>query len=115
MSPAKLLFAAVFLSIAVLAFMPSYKPLPDIVSMSDILNHFAAFFTLYLLHLAAYPAVTWRLRSAFFLGYGILIEAVQAFLPTRQSSASDVAVDAAAILAAVLLHRLFRRFATVYA
>jgi len=109
MTPAKLLFAAVLFSVTVLAFMPTYAPLPDIISFSDILNHSAAFFTLYMLHLLAYPAVTQRMRAGLLLAYGILIEAVQAFLPTRYASASDVAVDAAAILAAVLLHTLFRR------
>ncbi|WP_345973435.1 VanZ family protein [Sulfurimonas diazotrophicus] len=109
MNAAKLLFAVTLLAVTLLAFIPTYEPLPEIVSFSDILNHFAAFFTLYMLHLFAYPAFSWRRRSALLLGYGVLIEAVQAFLPNRYASLSDVAVDAAALTAAMLLHLLVYR------
>ena len=109
MSPAKLLFAVTFSAVTVLAFLPSYEPLPDVFSVSDVINHFLAFVTLYLLHTAAYPSVSRRTRSAVLLGYGVFIEAVQAFLPTRQASVSDIAVDSAAILTALLLHSLFYR------
>ncbi|WP_345986509.1 VanZ family protein [Sulfurimonas sp. HSL-1656] len=112
MTAAKLLFAAALLAISILAFIPSYDPLPKLASFSDILNHFAAFFTLYMLHLFSYPALSWRLRSAVLLAYGLLIEIVQAFLPNRYASLSDLAVDAAAVAAAVLLHRIACRFRT---
>lgn len=106
----KLLFACAIAAITVLAFIPTYAPLPDVLSLSDILNHFAAFSTLYLLHAAAYPHITVKVRSAFLLGYGCLIEAVQYFLPPRQASAWDIAVDAAGILAGLFLYDLYLRF-----
>ncbi|MHC3994229.1 VanZ family protein [Thiomicrolovo sp. ZZH C-3] len=109
MNVAKLLFAVTLLAVSILAFIPTYEPLPTVVSVSDVLNHFAAFFTLYLLHLFAFPLFSWRLRSALLLGYGILIEAVQAFLPNRHASLSDIAVDAAAVAAALCLHLLVYR------
>jgi VanZ family protein len=106
----KLLFFGAVSAITLLAFIPTYAPLPEIVSFSDILNHFAAFFTLYLLHAAAYPRVSAKARCAFLFGYGLFLETVQYFLPARQASAEDIAVDAAGILTALFLHRLYRRF-----
>lgn len=106
----RLLFACAVCAITVLAFLPTYAPLPDVVSVSDLLNHFIAFVTLYLLHTAAYPGLSVKRRSALLLGYGLFIEAVQYFLPARQASAGDVAVDAAGILAGILLHHLYHRF-----
>lgn len=105
-----LLFWSAFAAVAYLAFIPSYEPLPEMLSFSDVLNHFAAFAILYLLHLSAYPAVAVAKRLGFLLAYGVAIEAVQALLPTRSASLSDVLVDGAALLSAALLHRLYRRF-----
>lgn len=105
----KSLFWSVFAIVTLLAFMPSYEPLPEVVSLSDKLNHFAAFATLYLLHCLAYPRVTLRNRGLFLLLYGIGIELVQLFLPTRSASVEDIAVDAAAIVAAMVLNTLVFR------
>lgn len=108
----RLLFWTVFAAVAVLAFIPSYEPLPEAVSISDVLNHSAAFATLYLLHAYAYPAVPPLQRGGFLLFYGIFIEAVQHFLPTREASFGDVAVDAAAIAAVFCLELFYRRLKT---
>lgn len=87
--------------------MPNYDPLPPVVAISDILNHAAAFITLYILHAAGYPSVQTRARFSGLVGYGIAIEAVQYFLPARTASLSDVAVDTTALLFAITLHHLF--------
>ena len=93
--------------ITVLAFMPNYRSLPEIVSLSDLLNHFAAFFTLYLLHRLAYRRVSPLKRATLLMFYGLFLEAVQSFLPTRSATLEDLLVDASAIAAAVLFQRLF--------
>lgn len=111
----RLLFWTVFAAVAVLAFIPSYASLPDAVSISDVLNHSAAFSTLYLLNALAYPAISALQRGGFLLLYGILIEAVQHFLPAREASLGDIAVDAAAITALFCLEHLYRRLKTVAA
>jgi len=113
MSWSKAIFWIAFCAIAALAFMPTYDPLPDFVSLSDVLNHFTAFFTLFLLHAAAYPDMTSSKRLALFLVYGLFIEAVQYFLPTRDASLKDFAVDAAALIAALVFVRLYRRLKPV--
>lgn len=105
----KSLFWTVFAIITLLAFIPSYEPLPEVVSISDKLNHFAAFAALYALHAYAYPAVGIRQRFLLLLAYGIGIEAIQSLLPTRSASVEDIAVDATALLATMALHTLFAR------
>jgi len=104
----KLLFWTVLICVSILAFLPTYEPLPEVVSFSDVLNHFAAFSTLYVLHAVAYPRLSIMIRGVLLLGYGLFIEAVQSFLPNRVASAEDIAVDAAGILAALLLQQLFQ-------
>jgi len=113
MTRTKVLFWTAFFSIAALSFMPSYDPLPDFVSFSDILNHFSAFFILYTLHTFAFANVTTFRRITLFLAYGLFIEMVQSFLPTRDASLTDFAVDTVAITAAVAFQGLYRRLKPV--
>jgi len=108
MVPLRFLFLTVALAVAVLAFIPGYAPLPDAFSYSDILNHFAAFFVLYVLHVWAYPSTTPLQRIGLLIAYGALIEGVQYFLPTRDASLNDLAVDAAALLSAAVSEPLYR-------
>jgi len=106
----KLLFWSILTAVTVLAFLPTYEPLPDVVSYSDKLNHVAAFFTLYLLHTAAFPLLSAARHSLLLIGYGIFIEVVQAFLPTRSSSVEDLVADSIGIFTAILFQYLFLRF-----
>ena len=108
--PIRLLFWTLLITIAALAFMPSYDPLPKIVSASDIFNHFAAFFTLALIYRFAYPQHASKHLFVSLLAFGMLIECVQYFLPTRSASLKDLAVDASAVAAAVLFHYFRYRF-----
>jgi VanZ family protein len=70
-------------------------PGPVIFDLSDKLNHLAAFFTLALLSDFAFrgngfgPAKFLPL-----LGYGLLLEGIQHFLPYRDFSLLDLAADA---------------------
>ncbi|MBN2896419.1 MAG: VanZ family protein [Campylobacterales bacterium] len=91
-----------------MAFLPNYSGLPDAVSLSDTLNHFAAFVTLYLLFERAHHELTCKLRAALLALYAVLIEIVQHFLPTRSAELADVAVDLSAIALSYLALRLIR-------
>jgi VanZ family protein len=84
------------LAIAYLAFAP-IEHVPG--APSDKLNHFFAFSVLAWLADMAYPGR--RLaphRFTLLLGYGLLIELIQGFLPYRELSPLDFAADAAGIL-----------------
>lgn len=105
----KSLFWSVFSMITLLAVIPTYEPLPEIVSLSDKLNHFAAFSTLYILHTLAYSTVSIRNRFTYLLLYGIGIEAVQSLLPARSASFEDIAVDTLALLSTIALHTFLIR------
>ncbi len=102
------LFWLALAGVTVLAVVPTYEPLPEVVSVSDVLNHAAAFLVLYALHALAWPAVRVPVRAGLLLAYGTGIEAVQFFLPARSASFGDIAVDGAALLAAAALHLLVR-------
>ena len=106
----KLLFFSALTAVTILAFIPTYAPLPEVVSFSDILNHFTAFTVLFFLHLRAYPAVPTRRRIFLLIAYGIFIEAVQYFLPARSASTGDIAVDTAAVFFAALVQPLLPYF-----
>jgi len=103
----RLFFYTALVSITILAFIPDYSALPPIVSISDLINHSAAFAVLYLLYSLSY---THTIRRIIFtlIGYGIGIEIVQAFLPTRYSSLEDIAADCGGILMGYLVLKVFR-------
>lgn len=103
----RLLFVGALLSISVLAFLPDYNALPPIVSVSDLLNHAAAFTLLSLLYALAYSHSFQRIALTL-LGYGLLIELVQAFLPTRFASVEDVVADSIGVLAGIAGVKMFR-------
>lgn len=104
------LFYVTLFAVTVLAVMPTYEPLPmnEWIRFSDVLNHFAAFTVLYLLHARGFAWISPLHRSTLLLLYGIGIEIVQSFLPNRSASFADILVDATALLFAMLLHRFYR-------
>lgn len=84
------------LAIAYLAFAP-IEHVPG--APSDKLNHLFAFAVLAWLADMAYPGRRLaRYRLTLLLGYGLLIELIQGFLPYRELSALDLAADGAGIL-----------------
>ncbi len=93
----RLAFFSALAAITTLAFLPDYSALPPVVSYSDLANHAAAFVVLYLLYALSYPHTARRIFMSLFI-YGIFIEAVQAFLPTRFASAEDILADSAGLL-----------------
>ena len=84
------------LAIAYLAFAP---PSQAPGTPFDKLNHIIAFAVLAWLADMAYPGGHLaKYKWAFLLGYGLIIEVVQGFLPERELSLLDFAVDVVGIL-----------------
>ena len=92
------------------AFAPQGVPLP--FRVSDIVLHAFAFTyltaALWIAHYDGEPG--WK-SAAWMLGYGLLIEAVQSFEPTRSAELKDLCVDVVGILLGMGLHRVLLRVA----
>ncbi len=103
----RLLFFSALISISILAVLPDYSALPPVASFNDLLNHAVAFTTLSVLYALAYHhsirRISWSL-----LGYGVLIEIVQAFLPTRFASVEDIVADSVGIALGMLIYAQLR-------
>lgn len=86
-----------------LALTPS--PPEPVLRFSDVVLHAAAFTYLTFALGLAYPGL--RLSSVLWwmLGYGLVLEVVQSFEPTRSAEIKDLLVDGAAILAGLGLLR----------
>ncbi len=81
--------------------------MPEVFRWSDKLNHFMAFVLLACLLMIAYRP-GWLMGWALLFLYGAVIEAVQYFLPWRSAEWGDLAVDAVAAAAGLLLYRLLQ-------
>ncbi|MDD2781125.1 VanZ family protein [Sulfuricurvum sp.] len=101
------LFFSALISISVLAFLPDYNDLPRIVSLSDLLNHAVAFSVLSILYTFAYSHTPKRITLTL-IAYGVLIEVVQAFLPTRYPSFEDIIADSVGIFLGLALRNLIK-------
>lgn len=97
-------FFTALAAISLLAFLPDYSALPPIVSISDLLNHTFAFTVLTLLYYFSYSPSAQRIFSNLLL-YGIFIELVQAFLPTRCASVEDIAADSIGLVIGIALSK----------
>jgi len=106
------LFFIALISISILAILPDYNALPPIVSVSDLLNHAAAFSVLSILYTLAYSHTQKQIAVAL-ISYGVMIEAVQAFLPTRDASIEDIIADSAGILIGLTITKIMR-FSTLF-
>jgi len=105
----KICFIGLVLIISYIAFLPNYDKLPEFTSLSDVLNHFFAFFVLSIfLDLGFLPKV----KQAFLLlfTYGFFIEAVQYFLPNRQFDLMDLGVDMFGVLVYYLARRSLKKY-----
>ncbi|MDD3594836.1 VanZ family protein [Sulfuricurvum sp.] len=102
-------FYTALFSISTLAVLPDYSALPPIVSVSDLINHAAAFFVLYVLYTLSYRHSIQRMTFSL-IAYGIGIEVVQAFLPTRFSSVEDLIADCTGILVGFSVTKLIYPF-----
>ncbi|MBF0329896.1 MAG: VanZ family protein [Nitrospirae bacterium] len=91
---AKALLYTATLAILILSVVPNYKHLPEVFSLSDILNHLGAFVVLSALLDFAYSKLKTSQKIFMLLGYGLFIEIVQYFIPYRKFSVEDLLIDA---------------------
>ena len=87
---AKISFFALLLIISYFAFAPA--PVQLQINHFDKVNHLAAFSSLALVGRFAFTLAPWQL-TLWLLGYGALIEGIQAFIPNRFASGSDLLAD----------------------
>ena len=93
----KFLFVLLIVIISAIAFLPNYDKLPEVVSISGVINHFVAFFVLaFFLDNAYQPTIKKALILLF--AYGFFIEFVQYFLPNRCFELLDLVVDISGVL-----------------
>jgi VanZ family protein len=86
------------------AFSPSGVPLP--FRVSDIVLHLFAFtYLTAALWFAHYPRGPAWTSAAWMLAYGVAIEVVQSFEPTRSAELKDFAVDIAGIALGLAVYR----------
>ena len=83
-------FSLCALSVLVLALMPTNVPIPS--TGWDKSNHLLAFFVVALLGIRAFPGRTMAVLAGL-LAYGILIEVLQSFTPSRSADWCDVVAD----------------------
>jgi VanZ family protein len=104
------LLALLLLVVSWFAFRPAPPELDEIAGL-DKLKHLAAFGTLALVAMLAQPAGrrALALSAGGLLFYGLFIEFVQAFLPTRSAEAADLLADAAGIALGLVLTLALRR------
>jgi len=95
-------FFSLLLIISYIAFLPNYDALPSFTSLSDLFNHFIAFFVLAMfLDFAFSP--TYKNIILSLCIYGLFIECVQYFLPNRVFDLLDIAVDFFGIIMYILI------------
>lgn len=104
----KICFVSLVIIISYIAFLPNYNDLPEFTSVSDVLNHFFAFFVL---SIFLDQGFTPKIGQAFLLLfiYGFFIETVQHFLPNRVFDLMDIAVDMVGVCTYYLGRSVFRR------
>jgi len=88
----------------VLSLWPGGAPLP--VHVWDKLQHVVGYFLLVFWYVGIYPRARDPLIGAAALGFGILIEGLQALTPTRSAELGDVLAEVIGIAVAIGLARL---------
>lgn len=101
------LFFTTLVSVTILAVLPDYNALPQIVSVSDLLNHAAAFSVLSILYTFAYSPTQKQIMITL-ISYGAMIEAIQSFLPTRYASIEDLVADSVGILFGLAISKIIK-------
>jgi len=74
------------------------RTFPVVGTVNDKINHVAAFFVLAFFMDFSFPHRRfWTAKGMSLLGYGLLVEIIQSFLPYRFFSMLDLAADAVGI------------------
>ena len=106
---ARLAFAALIVVVSWLAWSPA--PPPQATSGWDKLDHFAAFGSLSSMAALGWGWARWRAVAAALVAYGVLIEWVQSFIPSRTAELDDLLADGVGIALGLLALRcLLLRF-----
>ena len=105
---AKIIFITFAVVIAYIAFLPNYKELPDLVSISGVINHFVAFLVL-AFFLDRGFSVSAKMAFILLFIYGFFIEAVQYFLPNRCFELLDLVVDMSGVLVFYSFNKYLKR------
>lgn len=109
---ARILLSLDLLAISALAFMPG--PEVPVTTHWDKGDHTLAFFSLSLLARFAWPQQPFLRIALALVGYGMFIEIVQAFLPTRDAEVLDILADSTGIVVYVVSAWLFSKLNTVF-
>lgn len=104
-------FAVALVGVLVLALKPGTAT-PELFPEADKVRHLAAFIVLWLIGARARVMPAWALALGL-LGFGLGIELLQSFTPTRQASFADLLADAVGIGLGWLLHRREQALARV--
>ena len=102
-----------FLSLAAILYLATTDqsyPIPS--SANDKINHLIAFAELTIVTRLAWPRLGFYWYVPALLGFGFVLEAVQATLPYRDFSLADVLADALGIAVGMLLWPGIRRIGT---
>lgn len=75
----------------------------------DKLNHFAAFFVLYVLLTFAFANISIFYRFVISLAFGFFIEVIQYFLPNREFSLFDILADIVGICLGIIFIRILNK------
>jgi len=103
----KVIFLFLVSIISYIAFLPNYDTLPELTSLSDILNHFIAFYVLALfLDFGFSPKNRYILLILCI--YGLFIECIQCFLPNRSFDVLDLVVDLCGVIMYLMTSRVLR-------
>jgi VanZ family protein len=95
--------------IVILFLATTSQSIPVAENLNDKANHLLAFGALALLGDFAFPASKFGLKKfLWLLGYGVLIELIQYFLPYREASLLDVMADAAGLAIYWWCNRILR-------
>ncbi|MCE2573787.1 VanZ family protein [Motilimonas eburnea] len=100
---AKVTFSLLIIVISYLAFAPA--PVQIQINHFDKVNHLAAFASLALVGRFAFTLAPWQL-TLWLLGYGALIEGIQAFIPNRFASGFDLLADLIGIGLGLLVYTI---------
>ena len=104
--------AALAITLIVIMFLATTRQsIPVVEDINDKANHLLAFGALAWLGDFAFPASKFGLKKfLWLLGYGVLIEFIQYFLPYREASLFDVLSDAAGLAVYWMFYRFLRFF-----
>lgn len=101
--------ALVVMLVIILFLATTRQSIPVAEDINDKANHLLAFGALALLGDFAFPASKFGLKKfLWLLGYGVLIEFIQYFLPYREASLLDVMADATGLAIYWTCYRILR-------